>query len=338
MPLQNESRPGTWSIILAGGRGHRMSPFVRQWLGRDLPKQFCRFTGKRSMFQHTVDRADSFVGPDRRLTVIMRTQFQEVLRQLDGRRLGGLVIQPEDRGNGIAVLTALSYVTAEDPGAVVAILPSDHFIQPENLLSGLLEGAVRAARVHPNRIFLAGAHPDAPETEYGWIVPGGELAVPGLLRMRQVERFREKPGEPEARALYGSGAVWNTMILVGRASAFWNLARKRLMSSMPLFDALILSVGTQREAEALFRIYERVPRCDLGADLLQPRASRLAMFGLRGIRWSDWGRPERIARSLASLGLEPAFPAEMVPGAGVEARIAAWIGASGDEDRGLAAG
>src|SRR5574341_2689811 len=29
---------------------------MRAW--RDLPKQYCAFTGTRSMFQHTLDRAD----------------------------------------------------------------------------------------------------------------------------------------------------------------------------------------------------------------------------------------------------------------------------------------
>ena len=47
-----------WSIILAGGEGQRTRPFVERWLGAHRPKQYCCFVGKRSMFQHTIDRAD----------------------------------------------------------------------------------------------------------------------------------------------------------------------------------------------------------------------------------------------------------------------------------------
>src|SRR5439155_1032627 len=59
-----------WSIVLAGGEGERLRPFVQQWLGRHQPKQYCTFVGTRSMFQHTVDRADQLSAPDHRVTVI----------------------------------------------------------------------------------------------------------------------------------------------------------------------------------------------------------------------------------------------------------------------------
>ncbi len=50
-----------WSIILAGGEGERMRPFIRRWLGHHKPKQYCTFVGSRSLFQHTVDRFSSDV-------------------------------------------------------------------------------------------------------------------------------------------------------------------------------------------------------------------------------------------------------------------------------------
>jgi hypothetical protein len=31
-----------WSIVLAGGDGSRMQSFIKKWLGRDIPKQFCK--------------------------------------------------------------------------------------------------------------------------------------------------------------------------------------------------------------------------------------------------------------------------------------------------------
>ena len=47
-----------WSIILAGGDGERTRPFIQEWLGVAVPKQYCTFVGTRSMLQHTWDRAN----------------------------------------------------------------------------------------------------------------------------------------------------------------------------------------------------------------------------------------------------------------------------------------
>ena len=43
--------PYLWSIVLAGGEGKRLAPMVKQWLGEERPKQYCTFTGTRSMLQ-----------------------------------------------------------------------------------------------------------------------------------------------------------------------------------------------------------------------------------------------------------------------------------------------
>src|SRR6266536_1520629 len=57
----------TWSIVLAGGDGERIRPFVEKWLGYHRPKQYCTFVGTRSMFQHTLDRADMLTPCERRV-------------------------------------------------------------------------------------------------------------------------------------------------------------------------------------------------------------------------------------------------------------------------------
>ncbi len=44
-----EKHDGLWSIVLAGGEGERLRPFVERWLGRHRPKQYCAFVGTRSM-------------------------------------------------------------------------------------------------------------------------------------------------------------------------------------------------------------------------------------------------------------------------------------------------
>jgi mannose-1-phosphate guanylyltransferase len=51
------SHQNLWSVVLAGGEGERLKPFVRELLGYEKPKQYCTFVGTRSMLQHTLDRS-----------------------------------------------------------------------------------------------------------------------------------------------------------------------------------------------------------------------------------------------------------------------------------------
>ena len=68
------SGDGAWSVILAGGEGERTRSFIEKWLGYHKPKQYCAFVGRRSLFQHTVDRADRMVSPQRRVVVVAEDQ------------------------------------------------------------------------------------------------------------------------------------------------------------------------------------------------------------------------------------------------------------------------
>ncbi|HYC77595.1 MAG TPA: hypothetical protein VEI02_08210, partial [Planctomycetota bacterium] len=61
-PTRAEARR-PWSIVLAGGSGERLRAFTESRFGRPLPKQYCTFTGSRSLFEHTLDRAARLSGP-----------------------------------------------------------------------------------------------------------------------------------------------------------------------------------------------------------------------------------------------------------------------------------
>ena len=98
-----------WSIILAGGEGERLTPLVQRWLGRHKAKQYCTFIGTRSMFQHTLDRADLLSDPERKVTVIAQAHREEVMPQLVGRQPGRLIFQPTNRDTAVGVFLALTF-------------------------------------------------------------------------------------------------------------------------------------------------------------------------------------------------------------------------------------
>lgn len=298
----------TWSIVLAGGEGERIKSFVKRWLGMHRPKQYCAFVGTRSLLQHTMDRADRLTSPDRRVTVVARTHEAQVRAQLRGRRRGKLALQPANRDTGAGVFFPLTYVRACDPRAMVIVYPSDHFVYPEHKLLQAVRQAVSAAARPDERLVLLGVVPDGPELEYGWIEPGREIGWALGARVHEVASFLEKPPLSAARAAMASGALWNTLVMCARVETLWRLGREFTPEVVERFETLAAVVGTPHEPAVLEEIYRDMPRRNISIDLLQHASGRLAVLGLGGCVWSDWGRPERIARSLERIGRKPAFP------------------------------
>ena len=54
-------------------------------------------------------------------------------------------------------------------------------------------------------------------------------------------------------------------------------------------------------------IYESLPYANFSSGLLQRKSGRVGVMELKDVLWSDWGRPERIAESIRSIGATPAF-------------------------------
>ncbi|HET8721522.1 MAG TPA: sugar phosphate nucleotidyltransferase, partial [Nitrospira sp.] len=132
-----------WSIVLAGGDGLRMKEFIKRRLGCDKPKQYCAFTGTRSMFQHTLDRAAELTPWERVVVVAARDHQEEVWSQLDGRPVGMVLLQPKNLDTAAGVFLPLTFILARDSQAMVMIYPSDHFIYPEDRFAAVAAHAVR---------------------------------------------------------------------------------------------------------------------------------------------------------------------------------------------------
>lgn len=49
--LPSDAQTHLWGIILTGGDGKRLQPFVRTCFGNNRPKQYCTFFGDRSLLR-----------------------------------------------------------------------------------------------------------------------------------------------------------------------------------------------------------------------------------------------------------------------------------------------
>jgi mannose-1-phosphate guanylyltransferase len=308
-----------WSIVLAGGEGARMQPAIRRWLGRTVPKQYCRFIGTRSMFQHTLDRTMRFTNPARTAVVVGRGQ-QEAWAQIGEREPGMVLVQPGNADTAPGIFLPLTYILARDPKATVVISPSDHFICPEERFLGEVIYAIRAAERLSTRLVLLAAPAAGPETDYGWIRPGEDLAYFGARPVRAVKAFLEKPEPALAELAYRSGALWSTFMMAGKVETFWSLGRRVLPEMMALFERLGEAIDTPRESEILRMIYERMPHLNFSRDLLAHAPGDAAVMKMKGVCWNDWGSPGRVLETLTRLGAGRTPVAEHMRTAAAEER------------------
>lgn len=300
-----------WAVVLSGGDGQRMSPFIQRWLGRPQPKQYCAFAGGRTMLEHTIDRALDVAEPERIVTVIHRDHRRFLKRPRCLKLPGRIVEQPRRRDTGPGVFLPLTHVAARDPEALVAIMPSDHFIHPRGRFREILEEAFRLAEELPGKLVLLAARPEGADPDYGWISPGGALDGRDAFSVRG---FREKPGAEEAEGLYRNGGLWNTMIVVARASSLWDIAREVQPEIAGAFGALTRWVGRAEESEAVELAYQDMPNVNFSRHILEQACDRSVVLPMRGVRWSDWGRPHRVVATLQSMGRKiEALDAALVP-------------------------
>lgn len=102
-----------WSL-LAGGEGERLRPFINRWLGEHKPKQYCTFVGTRSLFQHTVDRADTISCALRRI-IVAATSHRHCLREQLAGKESTVVFRPANRGIAAGNFVPLALMLRNDP-------------------------------------------------------------------------------------------------------------------------------------------------------------------------------------------------------------------------------
>lgn len=202
-------------VILSGGSGERLWPLSRA----HYPKQLMPLVGDRTMLQETALRvADPalYAAPLIIANAEHRFIVAEQIQQL-GVTPRRIMLEPVGRNTAPAAAVAALSLCAEDPAAVMALLPSDHVIQDPPAFAAAMRCAVAAAA--QGALVAFGIRPRRPETGYGYIRRGAALAdAPGAFA---VASFVEKPDLARAEAYVAAGDYdWNSGMFVFSAQAY----------------------------------------------------------------------------------------------------------------------
>ncbi|HIB53565.1 MAG TPA: mannose-1-phosphate guanylyltransferase/mannose-6-phosphate isomerase [Nitrospirales bacterium] len=206
------------AIILAGGSGTRFWPLSREL----YPKQLLHILGDQTLIQQTLKRTLSCVPTSRTFIVTNRSQADMLSLQLrewkrDIRE--HIIVEPEGRNTAPAIAMAAVKLVAQDPDAVMLVLPADHVIKGTRKFTEAVKfGTTLAGDGH---LVTLGIRPTVPEIGYGYIKPNmrQQLGTQGALKGYRVRQFLEKPDRAKAKTMLRSGGYfWNSGIFLWKAS------------------------------------------------------------------------------------------------------------------------
>ena len=300
-------RTGTWAVILAGGDGVRLRGLTRGITGDDRPKQFCALVGPDTLLGDTRRRTARAVPGRRTLIVVTKSHERYYRPLLTGVPESSVVVQPENRGTGAAILYALLRIAATAPQDTVAFFPSDHYVSDDEAFMAHVEQAFETTRQRPDLVTLLGITPERVEPGYGWIQAGEPVAGVQPAGLRWVPRFSEKPALSERIRFTGQGWLWNSFVMVGQVSTFLHVINLAVPSLCEAFNVVRPTLGSTDETAAVERLYRGLASVDFSREVLSARPGRLAVLPVRDVHWNDLGDPDRLLASWRHV-LQEAIP------------------------------
>ena len=203
-------------VVLSGGSGTRLWPLSRE----KCPKQLLQLVGDLSMLQATIARMDGIANLGDPLLVCNEEHRFVVAEQMRllGKR-GKVLLEPFGRNTAPALTLAALWAQEQGDDPVMVVMPADHVI----LDGAVFRETVARAAVLAEAGFAVtfGITPDCPETGYGYIQQGKQLA--GDSAAFKLECFVEKPNRETAQTYLDAGDfLWNSGIFVMRASTWIN--------------------------------------------------------------------------------------------------------------------
>lgn len=272
-----------YAIVMAGGGGTRLWPVSR----KDRPKQLLPLLGEQTLLRSTIARLEDLFTPDRVFIVTVEEQAEEIRRQVPQIPGENYLIEPAPRGTASVAGLAAIVLQRRDPEAVMALLPSDHYIRNGDLFRYVLREAMEVA----GRGFLVtlGINPLSPSTAYGYIQQGKPLDETLKYPVYHVERFTEKPDEKTAQQFLRSRAhSWNSGMFVWRADVIMNEISRQMPRLKTALEDLARAWATAQQEERMLEIWPRLETQTIDYGIME-HAEKVVVVPAGGLGWSDVG-------------------------------------------------
>lgn len=282
-------RNNTHIVIMAGGIGSRFWPMSTP----EYPKQFVDVLGRgKTMIQMTVERFAPLC-PVENFWVVTSAEYMDIVRQqLPQIPLDNILLEPAMRNTAPCIAYACWKIRQTAPDANVVVTPADALVIDEDKFRSVISKAIGFAS-EDRRIVTVGIRPTRPETGYGYIAAGEEVATEAGagnedVKVLKVDSFREKPVLEVAKEYLASGNyLWNAGIFV------WNV--QTIVDSLTLFtpdlaqkvSRMSEAFFTPREAEVVADIFPTCEKISIDYAVMEKADYIYTVPGDFG--WSDVG-------------------------------------------------
>ena len=281
-----------YAVILAGGVGSRFWPKS----SASNPKQFLQIFGDKSLLQTTAGRVRPLIRQDCVYVVTNDRYFDKIREQLPDLPPENLIIEPEARETAAGIGLAAVKLARRDPHAVMAVLPSDHFIGSEQDFRRCLSWAAEFARTH-KMLVTFGIRPTEPKTGYGYIKMDRLLVNDNGRRAYHVAEFTEKPDFDRALRFLQSGKyLWNSGMFVWRVQQVLQAYRKHMPEMYRQLAYIYENLGSPDEKEIIRETYGQMEKLTVDYAIIE-KADNVAVIPA-DFAWDDVGSWRSVERFL----------------------------------------
>jgi len=280
------------AIVMAGGSGTRFWPASRA----ALPKQLLPLAGSRTLLEETVARLEGLVPPERTMIVTAARLLAAARHQAPALPEAAVVGEPCKRDTAPCIGLAALLVSRADPDATMAVMPSDHVIQPAETFRAAIRQAEGLVAAAPGRLVTFGVRPTYPAESFGYIQQGEPLAVgPGEAPAHAVASFREKPPAAVAMEYLADGTyLWNAGIFVWRAATILAALAERQPACLARLERIAAAWETPAREAVFSREFAAIKGISIDYAVLEQARDVAVIEAPFG--WDDLGGWSAVAR------------------------------------------